>query len=311
MKAARPLPAALAVLMPLKEYIMLRCRRPLPKPLQGRGRWALPILVTFLFGGALSANSQELFVYSEPASNMPARSTGLRLTNWMMNEPNTGRMNYHLIPEVMWGVNKRLMLHAEGFISNRNGSLATEGVGAYAKYRFLSRDDVYRHFRAAAFARVATNNADVHQQTIQVNGHNTGYQAGLVATQLLHKTALSVTAYYEQALPNFGGNELPTGNADKAVNYILSAGRLILPRKYKSYDQTNVNLMAELIGQSLPQTGQHSVDIAPSIQFIFMSQARLDIGYRQQLYSNMLRTAPNGLLIRLEYLLFNTRQGKK
>lgn len=250
-------------------------------------------------------------MYSEPASNMPAHSTGLRLTNWIMDETAANRANYHLIPEVMWGVNKRLMLHAEGFISNRNGTLSAEGVGAYAKYRFLSRDDVYRHFRAAAFARVATNNADIHQETIQVNGHNTGYQAGLVATQLLHKTALSATAYYEQAFANFGGNELPIANADKALNYILSAGRLILPKKYKSYDQVNMNIMAELIGQSLPQTGQHSLDIAPSVQFIFMSQARLDIGYRRQLYSNMLRTAPNGLLVRFEYLLFNTIKGKK
>ncbi|GAA4461187.1 hypothetical protein GCM10023093_05400 [Nemorincola caseinilytica] len=275
--------------------------------LRYRGLLSTALLLLTAYAG----RTQELFVYSEPASNMPARSTGLRLTNWMMDETEASKVNYHMIPELMWGVNKRLMIHAEGFISNRNGTLAAEGVGAYAKYRFLSHDDIYRHFRAAAFARVATNNADIHQQTIQVNGHNTGYQAGVVATQLLHKTALSVTAYYEQAFDNFGGKEskLPAGMADKAVNYILSAGRLMLPTKYKSYKQTNMNLMAELIGQSLPQAGLHSVDIAPSIQFIFMSQARLDIGYRQQLYSNMTRTAPNGLLIRVEYLLFSL--GKK
>lgn len=263
-------------------------------------------LFTFLlFAGMPFAKGQELFVYSEPASNMPAKATGLRLTNWIMDETETNLINYHLIPELMWGVNKKLMIHAEGFISNRAQKLSLEGGALYAKYRFLSVDDVYRHFRMAAFARGAVNNADIHQETIQVNGHNTGYQAGLVATQLLHKTALSATGYYEEAFNNLNGNELHHHLPNVAVNYILSAGRLVLPVKYKSYKQTNLNIMAELIGQWLPQTGQQSVDIAPSVQLILFSQMRVDVGYRQQLYSNMLRTAPNGLLIRWEYLLFN------
>lgn len=251
------------------------------------------------------ANAQELFVYSEPASNMPAGSMGLRLTNWMMDEVNSARTNYHFIPEVMWGVSKDLMIHAEGFVSNRNTGLAWEGAALYGKYRFLSRDNVYRHFRMAAFGRVASNNADIHQETIQVNGHNSGYQAGIVATQLLHKTALSITGFYEQAYDNRKGNDFPKEQPNAAYNYILSAGKLMLPKKYTSYNQTNLNLMAEVIGQWLPATGQHSVDIAPSVQFIIHSQMRLDIGYRQELYSNMWRTAPNGLLLRFEYLLFN------
>jgi hypothetical protein len=251
------------------------------------------------------ARSQELFVYSEPASNMPARSTGLRLTNWMMNEVNANSINYHLIPEIMWGVSRDIMIHAEGFISNRNMGLNWEGAAVYGKYRFFSRDDVYRHFRMAAFARVASNNADIHQETIQVNGHNSGYQAGLVATQLLHKTALSVTGFYEQAYNNRRGNEFPKQQPNAAYNYILSAGRLLLPKRYTSYNQTNLNLMAEVVGQWLPATGQHSIDIAPSVQFIVHSQMRFDIGYRQELYSSMWRTAPNGLLLRFEYLLFN------
>ncbi len=252
-----------------------------------------------------AVSAQELFVYSEPASNMPAKSTGLRLTNWVMDESAAGRINYHLIPEVMWGVNRNLMIHAEGFISNREGTLTAEGMGLYAKYRFLSIDDLYHHFRMAAFGRVSSNNGDIHQETIQTNGHNTGYQVGFVATQLLHKLALSATGYYEKAQNNFGGNEFPAAQPSQAANYILSAGRLILPKKYTSYKQTNFNVMLELIGQFLPENGHHSVDIAPSIQFIINSQARLDIGYRQELFSDMLRSAPNGLLVRGEYLLFN------
>ncbi len=263
----------------------------------------LLIAIGLLLSRAVSA--QELFVYSEPASNMPAKSTGLRLTNWVMDESEAGRINYHLIPEVMWGVNRNLMIHAEGFISNREGALTAEGMGLYAKYRFLSIDDLYHHFRMAAFGRVSSNNGDIHQETIQSNGHNTGYQVGFVATQLLHKLALSATGYYEKAQNNFGGNEFPAAQPSQAANYVLSAGRLILPKKYTSYKQTNFNVMLELIGQFLPENGHHSVDIAPSIQFIINSQARLGIGYRQELFSDMVRTAPNGLLVRGEYLLFN------
>lgn len=262
------------------------------------------LFVSFL-ATAVTATGQELFVYSEPASNMPAHSAGIRLTNWIMNETETNRINYHLLPEVMLGINNKLMVHAEGFVSNRNSSLALEGAGLYAKYRFLSRDNLYHHFRMAAFGRVSSNNADIHQDEIQTNGHNTGYQLGLIGTQLLHKTALSATVYFEQAYGNFGGNELPAQVDGKAVNYVLSCGHLFYPKHYKSYKQTNINVMLEALGQVQPGTGKHYVDLAPSLQFIINSQTRADIGYRFQLNSNMQRTAPNGFLVRVEHLLFN------
>lgn len=263
------------------------------------------LLAAALIAAASHTSAQELFVQTEPASNMPAHSVGLRLSNWMMDEQATTRTNYHFIPELMWGVNKNLMVHAEGFFSNRSTGMVAEGVGLYAKYRFYSRDAVYRHFRMAVFGRVSTNNADIHQQEIQTNGHNTGYQLGWVGTQLLHKTALSVTAFYHKATNNFNNNELPAYVSGDAVNYSLSAGKLMLPRTYKNYKQVNLNIMAELLGQTITTGGLHYLDIAPSIQFIFHSQTRLDIGYKYQLYSNMQRTAPNGFVLRLEHLLFN------
>lgn len=249
---------------------------------------------------------QELFVYTEPASNMPASSVGIRLSNWIMDETATSRTNYHFIPEIMWGVNKHLMLHIEGYVSNRSDKLSPEGGALYAKYRFFSYDNMYRHTRMAAFARASTNNADIHQEEIATNGHNTGYQLGVIGTQLLHKTALSSTVYYEKALDNRGkGNEYPSWQSDQAINYTLSAGRLILPTHYVGYKQTNLNLMLELWGQKLLGNGKSYLDIAPSVQLIFNSQTRLDIGYKHELYSTMTRTAPNGLMLRVEHLLFN------
>ena len=265
-------------------------------------------IICFLLLMAAGGNgyAQELFVFTEPASNMPARSVGIRLNNLLMGEDGMANINYHLIPEVMIGVNKRLMVHVEGFLSNRDGGFSAEGAGLYAKYRFYSRDKVFRHFRMAGFGRVTTNNSPIHQEEIETFGHNAGYQLGLIGTQLLHKTALSSTVYYERATDNQGvGHEFPKYYGHDAANYTLSAGRLLLPKHYTGFKQTNLNLMAELLGQTLPGNGKSYLDIAPSVQFIFNSQARIDIGYRQQLYSNMLRTAPNGIMIRVEYLLFN------
>jgi hypothetical protein len=79
----------------------------------------------------------------------------------------------------------------------------------------------------------------------------------------------------------------------------------MLPKEYVDYNQTNLNLMVEILGQTLGDRNGSYLDIAPSVQFIFKSQARIDIGYRQQLMSSMYRTAPNGFLLRFEYLIFN------
>ena len=63
--------------------------------------------------------------------------------------------------------------------------------------------------------------------------------------------------------------------------------------------------MLDLMGQHLLGVNEDFLDLAPAVQFIFNSQTRLDIGYKIQLYSDMQRTAPNGLMIRIEHLLFN------
>lgn len=254
------------------------------------------------------SKAQELFVYTEPASNMPAHTIGLRATNWIMDERETDRINYHLIPEIMWGVNKNLMVHVEGFFSNRNRRLSAEGLGLYAKYRFFTKDTLYRHFRMAVFGRVSTNNADIHQEEITTNGHNTGFQLGLIATQLLHKQAISASLWFEHAENNFAGNELPAAQPQNAMNLALSTGRLFYPSHYTGYGNVNINGMVEVLSQKLLGNDKYYVDAAPSVQLIFNSQTRVDIGYRFELSSNMQRTAPNGFLVRVEHVLFNVLQ---
>lgn len=261
-------------------------------------------LLSLLFLCNALAFSQELFVLTEPASNMPANSIGLRTSNWIMKDTRGG-INYHLIPEVMWGINKNMMIHVEGFSSSRSKTFELEGAGLYAKYRLFSTDGLKKHFRIALFGRGSLNYADIHQQEIETNGHNSGIEFGSIFTGLVNRQAYSISLSFENASDNGRKYEFPSTEKAKAFNYSFSTGRLILPRVYAGYGQTNLNLIAEFIGQHLPGTNNMFLDGSFSVQLIFNSQTRLDIGYKRELYGNMARTAPNGMIIRLEHLLFN------
>ena len=266
------------------------------------------LVIVILLSGSIQVKAQELFVVTEPASNMPAGSVGLRTMNSFMFEEN-GKLNYHLMPELMWGVSAKWMVHLQSFHSNRvEGGLKTEGGSAYAKYRLLSVDDLHKHFRLAVYGRYSLNNANIHQQEIETMGHNTGYESGLVATQLIKKVAVSVSASYERALNNQPKYDFPSSESNSATNYTFSVGRLMYPKKYTSYKQTNINAMVEMLGQRLNDNGKSYLDIVPAVQFIINSQARIDFAYRKEIYSTMSRTAPNGFMLKFEYTLFNVTQ---
>lgn len=255
---------------------------------------------------SVAAKSQELFSATEPASNRAARSIGFRIDNSIMDEINSSKLNYHLIPEVMIGISKTLMVSGNIFFSNRTEKFRSEGGSIYAKYRFMSNDVVQKHFRMAAFGRISYNNSDIHQEEINMYGHNTGFEFGVVATQLLRKVALSSSGSFLDATDNGNNNKFVYGlDNSKAVNYTFSVGKLMLPREYKNYKQTNLNLMLEFLSQVNIGSGKYYMDIAPSVQMVFKSQSRIDVGYRKQLNSTLERTAPNGFFVRLEYNFFN------
>jgi hypothetical protein len=265
-----------------------------------------PIHLICLLLFPLATPAQELFTYSEPASNMAAKSIGLRLENTLMRDGVSGNYEYQLLPSVMWGISKKLMVHVEGFFSNRNNSLAAEGGSVYAKYRLYSQDEVHSHFRMAALAKAAYNTSDILQPAIDLNGHNSGYELGLVATKLVNKVAVSAGSSWFHATDNGQSNKYPYKDAMRnAMGYNLVVGTLLLPKEYTSYDQVNVNAMMEFQGQANIQTGDSYIDLAPSLQFIFLSRMRLDFGYRFPLYDNLGRTARKGFLLRFEYSFFN------
>ncbi|AOM76641.1 hypothetical protein [Pedobacter steynii] len=261
------------------------------------------LLIPIVMAMGFNVQSQELYVFSEPASNMPAKSIGLRLTNEGIFNPDFASRT---IPELMVGFNKNLMIHVQGFFSDMDGRFKAEGVSLYAKYRFLSVDDVKSHFRAAAFGRISSSSRLTYTQDINLEGDNSGLQAGLIFTQLLHKLALSGTFSYTKAFERQEKQLNGSPQPDQMLGYSLSSGYLLLPVVYKNYNQPNLNLYFEVLGKTNPQNGRSYLDLAPAVQVVINSRTRIDLGYRFEVAGNLAnRYTRNMYLARVEFNFFN------
>jgi hypothetical protein len=261
------------------------------------------LLIPIAMVVGITAHSQELYVFSEPASNMPAKSIGVRLTNEGVFSPDFATRT---IPELMVGFNKNLMIHAQGFFSDMDGSYKAEGASLYAKYRFLSIDDVKSHFRAAAFGRISSSSRPTYTEDINLEGDNSGLQGGLIFTQLLHKLALSATLSYSKVFERNNKQLAGMPQPDQMLGYSLSSGYLLLPFVYKNYNQPNFNLYFEVLGKTNPVNGRSYLDLAPAVQVVINSRTRIDLGYRFEVAGNLAnRYTRNMYLARVEFNFFN------
>ena len=197
-------------------------------------------------------------------------------------------------------------MRISGYFSNYyESSMKFEGMSLYAKFRFFSRDEAHRHFRMAAFSRVSVIDHDIYFREVNLEGENSGINNGIVATQLLHKLAISAAVGHVYALDNIGYNR-PDFVSANTLNYTLSAGYLLLPFHYKSYNQPNLNVYVELHGRNgLSAYETNIYDVFPALQLILKSYMRIDFGYRYQIKSNAARNAYSGFLLRFEYNIFN------
>jgi hypothetical protein len=202
------------------------------------------------------------------------------------------------------------MVHANAYINNLySNDYRFRGVNLYAKYRFLSKDNMQEHFRMAAFARISQIFQPGYSPEVNIEGEYSGANAGVVATQLLHKLAIASSITYNKIF----ASSTDYLKAGQGLDYTLSFGYLLFPKSYIGYKQTNFNLYLELLGKTqwatMPgmdetmNTGY--LDAAPGIQFIFHSITRLDFSWRTQLISNMDRPYTNAFFIRLEHNIFN------
>ncbi len=257
----------------------------------------------FLLFAGLRSKAQELYVFTEPASNMAAKAIGIRVTNEGIF--NGGSMN-RTIPELMLSFNKNLMIHGMGFLSDADGRYRLEGGSIYAKYRFLSMDGAQRHLRAAVFGRLSTSKRPLYTEDINLEGDNSGAQAGLVVTQLLHKLALSGSLSYIKAFYQESRRVNGMPQPDQMISYSLSSGYLVLPVVYKNYNQPNFNAYFEMLGKTNPATGKSYLDLAPAVQVILNSRTRIDLGYRFQVAGDLAgRYNKNMYLVRAEFNFFN------
>ncbi|MBL7745781.1 MAG: hypothetical protein JNM19_00015 [Chitinophagaceae bacterium] len=254
--------------------------------------------------------AQELYVYAEPASNIPARALSVKLTEHFVVSDNIyQRFSNRLMPQVMYGINKKLMIGTSVTFSNMHTTdYKYESARLYAKYRFLSNDGLHKHFRMAFFADASTTQAPFHYDEITLMGDKSGIEAGVIATQLWHKLALSTTISHSQVLDQSRKNKgviyIPT-RAYQAMNYSLSAGYLLFPREYKDYKQVNLNLYLEVMAQQTLDKKANYLDLAPAFQLIFNSNTKLNIGYRFQAAGNMQRMSSNSWQVSLERTFLN------
>ena len=190
--------------------------------------------------------SQELYVYTEPASNMPAHSVTAKITDHIVTSGNSyDRSSHRIMPEIQFAFSKKIMMHMGTTFSNMHtNNFRYESWNMYAKYRFLSNDDIHTHFRMAAFVEGSSTRSPFHYEEINLMGDKSGIQLGLVATQLWNRLAISGILSHAQVLDKSRNNKVIyiPGRLYQSVNYYFSAGYLVLPRTYTSYKQTNVNV---------------------------------------------------------------------
>jgi hypothetical protein len=248
-----------------------------------------------------AAYAQELYVFSEPASNMPAHSLAARLSSRITDSRQNSFHRQRYTPELMFGLNKNWMVHISTTFSDfYSPQLRWESVKTYAKYRFYSNDEIHRHFRMAAFAEGSYSRSPFTYGEINLDGDNSGVQAGLIATQLVNKLAVSGTASVLKVFSNSSHRANHPEHSLNAFYYSVSAGYLLFPVNYSNYQQTNLNLYVETIGMKGLDKGDYMLDIAPALQLIFNSNFKINIGARIQAAGNMLRIGENNYFISLE-----------
>lgn len=211
--------------------------------------------------------------------------------------------------ESQFGLSKKLLLKTGFSFSNMytHKQQQVESGSFYAKYRFLSKDALHKHFRAAAFMNVVVSRNNLRYEELTTDGDHSVFQAGIIATQLINKLALSGTLALTEIInaERWEKKSAPAKYGYQGLNYSFSGGYLLFPRKYTSYKQTNLNLYIELIGGvGLDRTFSYT-DLAPAVQFIFNSNTKVNMGYRFQLNGNTYRMARTGVYVSFERTFLN------
>lgn len=278
-------------------------------------------LVTFLFLiSSFFLSGQELYPIAEPASTIPKNVLGIKLMSETFHEVRLIRNQFSV--RLMYGLTPKLTVWAQPMVSNHHSKLLPRdivthrhvgptqifftqlkqyggsypyffsGIHFYGKYRFLTMDSNDQHFRMAAYAETTPIGSTAHDESEpHLQGDNNGVGAGIIATYLKSRMAVSFTGGFIKAFDyqEEGTIEDFSLKYGEAVRYSLSFGYLLYPSKYESYNHKNYNIYVELIGKAytaaeLFSNGEPvSVETAP-----FQGGAYLDayFGIQQIMRSN-------------------------
>ena len=277
------------------------------------------------------SEAQELFIHNESASNIPKKVLGVRLFGNSFNEINVRRNMFAL--RWMYGITPKLSLYLSTSFSNHHGAdlpddlithkhigsqtiyysqqsqkgvkypLKLNGLHLYAKYRLLTFDDANEHFRVAVYGQ-CSNVSNAHDEAEpNLLDDTRGFGGGIITTYLKKRFAVSLTTgftipnEYSEDIPVFSGSASTINTTieyGKSLEYNLSFGYLLYPKKYSNYKQANWNMYLEFNGKSyetaeVSQDGNnmevqtnglskgHYIEIHPGIQKVISSNLRIDL----------------------------------
>ena len=135
--------------------------------------------------------------------------------------------------------------------------LRLNGFHLYTKYRLLTFDDANEHFRVAVFGQWS-NVSNAHDEAEpNLLDDTRGFGGGLIATYLKKRFAVSMTTgftipdEYSEDKPLFSGSASTINTTieyGRSIEYNLSFGYLLYPKKYSNYEQANWNIYLEFNG---------------------------------------------------------------
>ena len=277
--------------------------------------------ILFLLIHTYILSAQELYINSEPASLIPKGTKVVRLTNSNIFLDGSNIMGsignaFIVTPSLSYGISKKIMLSGSIQFANKpyeqdmTPNFGLNGFKIYSNQRILSTDKQKYHTRLSSFIKYSYHEDKFMKDNIDIDLQDTGFELGLIGTQLINKLAISITtaitriSNIDEKLTQGSTVKWQTTNLNTFKNSI-SAGYLLFPRKYNSYKQTNFNLYVEyltntILNEDFPvRYDKFRSTFAPGIQFIIMSRSRLDFSYKIR-KGDM----PEEFLVKLTYIIY-------
>ena len=277
--------------------------------------------ILFLLIHTYILSAQELYINSEPASLIPKGTKVVRLTSSNIFLDGTNIMGaignaFIVTPSLSYGLSKKIMVSGSFQFANKPyeqdmmPNFGFNGFKLYSKQRILTTDQDKYHTRLSSFIKYSYHENKFMKDNLDLELQDTGFELGLIGTQLIKKLAISITSGFTR-ISNID-EKFTQGTTIKwqktNVNTFknsISAGYLLFPRKYKSYRQTNFNIYLEYITNTIitkdfpSRYNKFLSTLAPGIQFILLSRSRLDFSYK-------IRNGemPEEFLIKLTYIIY-------